>query len=54
MPSALLESLHRGDRARAEALAGELSALDAFEAAALGALEQLVERSEEDAGRAQA
>jgi uncharacterized protein len=51
MPSVLLETLYRGDRAGAQALAVELPALDIFEAAALGALEQLIERCEEDAGR---
>jgi len=49
MHSALLERLYRGDRAGAQALARELPALDIFEASALGALEQLIERCEEDA-----
>jgi ankyrin repeat protein len=50
MPTALLEQLYRGDRAGAQSLAREM-ALDVFEAAALGVLEQVIERCEEDAGR---
>jgi ankyrin repeat protein len=50
MPSALLQLIYRGDRAGAQALAGELPALDLFEASALGALEQLIERCEENPG----
>jgi ankyrin repeat protein len=48
MPSALLTLLYRGDRPAAQALACELTQLDIFEAAALGALEAIIERAEED------
>ncbi len=50
MPSDILQSLYRGDRPAAVARARERD-LDVFEAAALGALEALIERCEEDASR---
>ncbi len=50
MPSELLLLLYRGDRPGAQTLARDLPALDIFEAAALGALEALIERAEEDPG----
>lgn len=49
MPSTLLLLLYRGDRQGAQALASTSGGLDIFEAAALGALEALIERCEEDA-----
>ncbi len=51
MPSAVLVMLSRGDRPAAVRLARELPSLTLFEAAALGALEQVIERCEEDAAR---
>jgi len=53
MPSDIMHLLYRGDRPAAAALARERD-LDVFEAAALGALEALIERCEEDAGRVNA
>jgi ankyrin repeat protein len=53
MPSDLLMLLYRGDRPAAVLLARERD-LDIFEAAALGALEALIERCEEDASRVNA
>jgi ankyrin repeat protein len=48
MPSALLMRLYNGDRPGAQALARKQLILDLFEASALGALEQVIERCEED------
>lgn len=53
MPSDLMGFLYRGDRPAAVLLARERD-LDVFEAAALGALEVLIERCEEDASRVNA
>jgi ankyrin repeat protein len=53
MPSDIMQLLYRGNRPAAVALARERD-LDVFEAAALGALEALIERCEEDAGRVNA
>jgi len=53
MPSDLMGLLYRGDRPAAVLLARERD-LDVFEAAALGALEVLIERCEEDASRVNA
>ena len=50
MPTELMELLYRGDRAGALKIARERD-LDVFEAAALGALETLIERCEEDGRR---
>jgi ankyrin repeat protein len=50
MPSALLMRLYNGDRPGAQALARDRPHLDVFEASALGALEQVIERCEEDPG----
>ena len=50
MASEILDLLYRGARPQAELLARRLPLLDIFEAAGLGALEQLIERLEEDAG----
>ena len=47
--SAILNLLRRGERDAAEKLARTLPELDIFESAALGALEHLIERCEEDA-----
>jgi ankyrin repeat protein len=44
-----MQRIYRGDRAGAELEARTLPRLDVFEAAALGALEALIERCEEDA-----
>jgi hypothetical protein len=49
MPTPLIQRIYRGDRAGAELEARTLPSLDVFEAAALGALEALIERCEEDA-----
>lgn len=49
MPTPLMQRIYRGDRAGAEREARMLPSLDVFEAAALGALEALIERCEEDA-----
>ncbi|MFN2459664.1 MAG: ankyrin repeat domain-containing protein [Candidatus Velthaea sp.] len=54
MASAVLELMYRGKRDAAERLARTVPELDVFEAAAVGALEALIERCEEDAGRATA
>jgi ankyrin repeat protein len=54
MPSPLLERLYHGDRAGAAALAREMPRLDVFEAAALGALEQLIDRCEDAAANVDA
>jgi ankyrin repeat protein len=53
MPSDIMQQLYRGDRAAAAALARDRD-LDVFEAAALGALEALIERCEEDSSRVNA
>jgi ankyrin repeat protein len=53
MPSDLMQLLYRGDRPAAVLLARERD-LDVFEAAALGALEVLIERCEEDSSRVSA
>jgi ankyrin repeat protein len=53
MPSDVLQLMYTGDRIAAERVARTI-ALDIFEAAALGALEALIERSEEDASRVNA
>lgn len=47
--SEILDLLRHGDRPAAEQLARTQGALDIFEASALGALEYLIERTEEDA-----
>jgi ankyrin repeat protein len=47
--SAILEFMRNGDRSAAEKLARTMPELDIFEASALGALEHLIERTEEDA-----
>jgi ankyrin repeat protein len=47
-PSEILALLRRGDREAAEQLARTLPVLDIFEASALGALEHIIEQSEED------
>src|SRR5271154_6605687 len=48
MPSTVMQLLYNGDRVTAERLARTVP-LDIFDAAALGALEALIERAEEDA-----
>jgi uncharacterized protein len=53
MPSEVMQVLYSGDRTAAERLARTMP-LDIFEAAALGALEALIERAEEDASRVNA
>jgi ankyrin repeat protein len=49
MPTKILELLYHGDRPAAEKLARKAPLLTIFEASALGALEALIERCEEDA-----
>lgn len=44
-----MQLLYRGDRPAAERMARDIVALDIHEASALGALEHLIERCEEDA-----
>jgi len=53
MPSDIMQLLYRGDRPAALVLARERD-LDVFETAALGALEALIERCEEDSSRVSA
>jgi ankyrin repeat protein len=53
MPSDIMQHLYRGNRPAAAALARERD-LTVFEAAALGALEALIERCEEDPSRVSA
>jgi len=48
MPSELMLRLYHGDRNGAQALARDGAPLDVFEAAALGALEAVIERCEDD------
>jgi ankyrin repeat protein len=50
----ILEALYRGDRARAEQLAGEADGLDIFEAAALGDRARLEELLRDDSELARA
>jgi len=54
MPSEILNLLYSGDQVAARKLAREIPLLDIFEASALGALEQVIERCEEDAAAPQA